>query len=55
MGKIGLEEAAILFRKYARLRYEESNMDDEVSRIINKLGFLILAIILAGSYIRAIL
>jgi tetratricopeptide (TPR) repeat protein len=53
VGEMGSEEAVALFRKHAQLRCEGPGVDDEVSRIVNELGFLALAIALAGSYVGA--
>ena len=53
VGEMGPEEAVALFRKHAQLRCEGPGVDDEVSRIVNELGFLALAIALAGSYVGA--
>jgi hypothetical protein len=53
VGEMGPEEVAALFRKHARLRCEGPDVDDQVSLIVNELGFLALAISLAGSYVGA--
>jgi hypothetical protein len=53
VGEMGPEEAVALFHKHAQLRCEGSDVDGEVSRIADELGFLALAIALAGSYVGA--
>jgi hypothetical protein len=53
VGEIGPEEAMALFRKLAQLRCEGPGVDGEVCRIVDELGFLDLAIALAGSHVGA--
>lgn len=51
VGAMEEEEAAALFMKHAETE-PRSSQDDEVPRIVQELGFLALAVILAGSYVR---